>query len=125
MNYKKNFIVYDDSCGFCMQSINRFKKILGDKVDYVGRSQFLANDYGLSEQDTKKTIQFVEFAENEAAIYSGANAIFKALAHNKNYGLLLVLYKYLPGFAIISELVYSFIAKNRSKLSCTVSLPKT
>lgn len=124
MNHKKNFIVYDDHCGFCLKSIERLKKITQETISYLGRSEFNASDYGLSSDDTKKSIQYIEFKENQASIYSGANAVFKALANNKKYKFLLCLYKYLPGFAIFSEIFYSFIAKNRSKLSCTVSSPK-
>lgn len=120
---RKNFIIYDDACGFCSQGIERLKKITGTEIDYIGRSQLDASRYGLQEKDLQESIKFIEFPE--AKINSGAQAIFKAIAYNKFFKLPLYFYNYLPGFALVSEEVYKVIAKNRKGLSaCTVSKPK-
>ena len=44
---------------------------------------------------------------------SGAEASFLTLAHARGKGFWLALYRYLPGFAPVSELAYAFIAKRR------------
>ena len=101
------------------------KKISGTELNYIGRSKFNAHEYGLDEKDTKESIKFIEFPN--AQVYSGAHAIFKALAYNSRYKFLLKLYQYLPGFALISEFVYKIIATNRKKIgsaTCTVSKVK-
>ena len=121
---RKNFIIYDDACGFCSQGIERLKKITGTQIDYIGRSELDASSYGLKEADLQESIKFIELPE--AKVYSGAQAIFKAIASNKIFKLANFLYNYLPGFALVSESVYKIIAKNRKGLSaCTVSKPKT
>ncbi len=120
---RKNFIIYDDACGFCSQGIERLKKITGTQIDYIGRSKLNASSYGLQEKDLQESIKFIEFPETK--VFSGAQAIFKAIAYNKFFKLPLCFYNYLPGFAWISEAVYKVIAKNRGKISqCTVSKPK-
>ncbi len=121
---RKNFIIYDDACGFCSQGIERLKKITGTKIDYIGRSELDASKYGLQEKDLQESIKFIEFPEPR--VYSGAQAIFKAIASNKFFRFPLYFYKYLPGFALVSEEVYKVVAKNRGKINqCTVSKPKT
>lgn len=102
--------------------------IIGDQINYVGRSEFKASSYGLKEKDLEKAIKYIEFntITNCFDVYSGARAVFGALANNTLYSFPLALYKHFPPFAFISERIYSWVAANRKKLGnlCTVSKPK-
>jgi Lipase maturation factor len=55
----------------------------------------------------------VQFIAPDGERASGAEASFLTLAHARGKGLWLALYRYLPGFAPVSERAYAFIAKRR------------
>lgn len=113
----KSFIIYDADCGFCESSMERLRKILADRIDYIPRTQIPNGAYGINNQESNKAIQFVEINDNQYQVYSAAHAIFKALSYNSAWGFVLFSYKYIPGFAWVSEWLYSIVAKYRSKIS--------
>jgi len=60
---------------------------------------------------SKRAVQYIKPDGNHA---SAAEASFLTLSHARDKGIWLALYRKLPGFATISELVYTFIAAHRS-----------
>ena len=55
----------------------------------------------------------MQFIAPDGRRASGAEASFLTLAHARGKGFWLALYRYLPGFAPVSELAYAFIARRR------------
>ena len=61
--------------------------------------------------DFQRGVQYIRPAGRHA---SAAEASFLTLSHARGKGFWLTLYKRLPGFAAVSELIYAFIAAHRS-----------
>ena len=119
METQKGFIIYDSDCGFCENSIARLRSIVGEQINYVPRHDVADGNYGISLEQSNGAIQFVE-TNNQ--VYSGAQAIFKALSYKQGWGIWLWFYKYLPGFKLISEAVYKVIAKYRTQISSSCKI---
>ncbi len=56
----------------------------------------------------------MQYIAPDGQVASGADASFRTLSHARGKGLGLTLYRRLPGFAALSELIYAFIAAHRS-----------
>jgi lipase maturation factor 1 len=103
-------LIYDGDCGFCGYSVRYWKKLTGDRVDYRPYQEASAQYPAIPIADFQRAIQFITPGGNRS---SAAEASFLTLSHAPGKGFWLALYRRLPGFAIISELVYAFIAAHR------------
>ena len=103
-------LIYDGDCGFCGYWARYWQKLTGDSVEYRPYQQVLAQYPAIPEAEFQRAVQFIA-PDGERA--SGAEASFLTLAHARGKGLWLALYRYLPGFAPVSERAYAFIAKRR------------
>ena len=103
-------LIYDGDCGFCGYWARYWRKLTGDSVEYRPYQQVLAQYPTISEAEFQRAVQFIAPDGRRA---SGAEASFLTLAHARGKGFWLALYRYLPGFAPVSELAYAFIAKRR------------
>jgi predicted DCC family thiol-disulfide oxidoreductase YuxK len=103
-------LVYDGDCGFCGYSVRYWKKLTGDRVDYRPYQEVAAQYPAIPIADFQRAVQFITPDGHRS---SAAEASFLTLSHAPGKGFRLVLYRRLPGFAIISELVYAFIAAHR------------
>ena len=77
----KPLMVFDGDCNFCTLWVRRWQQMTGDAVDY------------LPAQDPRIAAQFpeipreqfdtaVQLIETDGSVYSGAEAVFRTLAHN-------------------------------------------
>ena len=91
-------MVYDGDCNFCTLWIRRWQQMTGESVDY------------LPAQDPRIPAQFpeipreqfdtaVQLIESDGAVYSGAEAVFRTLAHGPKCQWLLRTYENSPAFA--------------------------
>jgi predicted DCC family thiol-disulfide oxidoreductase YuxK len=114
-------MVYDGECNFCLLWIRRWQQATGDEVDY------------LPFQDPRVAAQFpellrsqfeaaVQLVEPEGTVFSGAEAVFRTLAHKPREHWLLDLYYHLPVFARVSEWAYRLVARNRTFFSAVSRL---
>jgi predicted DCC family thiol-disulfide oxidoreductase YuxK len=103
-------LIYDGDCGFCGYWARYWQKLTGDSVDYRPYQQVLAEYPTISEPEFQRAVQYIAPDGRRA---SGAEASFLTLAHARGKGLWLALYRYLPGFAPVSELGYAAIARRR------------
>lgn len=112
----KPLMVYDGDCNFCMLWIRRWQQTTGDHVDY------------LPAQDPRIPAQFpeipreqydtaVQLIESDGAVYSGAEAVFRTLAHSSNYQWPLRTYENSAAFAGLTEWAYGLVARNRTFFS--------
>jgi predicted DCC family thiol-disulfide oxidoreductase YuxK len=103
-------LLYDGDCGFCGYWARYWQKLTGDSVEYQPYQQVQAQYSTIAEAEFQRAVQFIAPDGRRA---SGAEASFLTLAHAPGKGLWLALYRYLPGFASVSEFAYATIAKRR------------
>ena len=103
-------LIYDGDCGFCAYWARYWEKLTGDKVEYRPYQQVAAQHPTISEAEFRRAVQFVAPDGRRA---SAAEASFLTLSHAPGKGFWLALYRYLPGFAAVSERAYAFIAAHR------------
>ena len=103
-------LIYDGDCGFCGYWARYWQKLTGDSVEYRPYQQVLAQYPTISEAEFQRAVQFIAPDGRRA---SGAEASFLTLAQARGKGFWLALYRYLPGFAPVSELAYATIARRR------------
>jgi predicted DCC family thiol-disulfide oxidoreductase YuxK len=112
----KPLMVFDGNCNFCTLWIRRWQQLTGDAVDY------------LPSQDPKIAAQFpeiprehfntsVQLIEPNGAVYSGAEAVFRSLAHNPKRRWPLNVYEKNHPFANLTEWAYRLVAENRTFFS--------
>jgi predicted DCC family thiol-disulfide oxidoreductase YuxK len=102
-------LVYDGDCGFCGYSVRYWKKLTGDRVDYRPYQEVAAQYPAIPIADFQRAVQFITPGHRSSA----AEASFLTLSQAPGKGFWLALYRRVPGFAVISELVYAFIAAHR------------
>jgi predicted DCC family thiol-disulfide oxidoreductase YuxK len=103
-------LVFDGDCGFCGYWARYWRKLTGDRVEYRPYQEVAGQYPTLSEADFRRAVQFIAPDGRHA---SAAEASFLTLSYARGKGFWLALYRYLPGFAAVSELAYAFIAAHR------------
>ena len=112
----KPLMVFDGDCNFCTFWIRRWQQMTGDRVDYLP-----AHDPRIAAQFPEiPRAQFdtaVQLIESDGAVYSGAEAVFRALAHSPKRRWPLRCYEKSTPFANITEGAYRLVAENRKIFS--------
>jgi predicted DCC family thiol-disulfide oxidoreductase YuxK len=117
----KPCLIFDGECTFCAVWLARWRHLTGDRVDY------------LPFQDTQVATRFpelrrgeleaaVHFIDGDGTIYSGAEAVFRALATNPHEHWFLDWYCHSPFFAQASERGYRLVARHRKFFSTLTRL---
>ncbi len=119
MNDKFATLVYDGDCGICKEWVDHWHCITGDRVIYRPYQQVADQFPGISLQSFEESIQLIE-ADGEVS--SGAEATFRLYRHLHPYSLLLLLYRYLPGFRPLTEFAYGFFSRHRGLLAAITHL---
>jgi predicted DCC family thiol-disulfide oxidoreductase YuxK len=104
-------LIYDGDCGFCFYWARYWERLTGERVEYRPYQEVLAQYPTISEAEFQRAVQFIAPDGRRA---SAAEASFQTLAHARGRGFWLALYRYLPGFAPVSELAYAFVARRRT-----------
>ncbi len=102
----KPLLVYDGACDFCRYWIARWQHVTQDRIDYASYQQVTAEFPEIPISVFQTSVKLI--LEN-GQIFSGAEAVLRALDNR----FLLWSYNNLPGFALLSEAVYQFVAKHR------------
>jgi predicted DCC family thiol-disulfide oxidoreductase YuxK len=106
-------VVYDGDCAFCTRWVERWQLQVGDLVDFEPSKTAAAR---FPEIPRAQLAEAIHLLEPDGHVYTGADAVFRALAHRKDHRLhvlLALLYASSPGFARISELVYRTVTHHR------------
>src|SRR5947208_13558247 len=95
-------LVYDGECGFCTLWIRRWRSATGERVEYVPfQDECIGGDFPeLSRSALESAAHLLEL---DGSVYSGAEAGFRALAHNPDHATLLKWYEHSPLFADLTE----------------------
>src|SRR3954451_19168470 len=118
----KPLMVFDGDCGFCRFWIKRWQGITGEKVEYVPFQDLAAAAAGFPEIPRERFENAVHFIETDGAVYSGAEAAFRALAHNPRERWFLYWYHHSPVFTHATEWAYRFVASHRKFFSAITRL---
>jgi lipase maturation factor 1 len=109
-------MVYDGDCRFCSLWIHRWRQSTGDRLDFLPyQDPSVAARFPEVPRGQFETA--VQLLEPDGCVYGGAEAVFRALAHNPNETWLLDWYEHSPVFAHLTEWGYRRIARNRRLFS--------
>ncbi len=108
---REPLLIYDGDCGFCIYWVRYWRKLTGDRVTYAPYQEVGAQYPEIPPAAFKDAVQYVA---PDGKIASGAEAALLTLSHAPGKGFWLALYRRLPAFAAIAELIYAFVATHRS-----------
>ena len=111
---KPGVLVYDGDCGICREWVRYWEQLTGDTVVYRPYQDAAADYPDISVEEFKRAIQLIEA---DGSVAGGADAAFRLYRNLPPYSLLHLLYRYLPGFAGISEFFYGFFSGHRGLLA--------
>jgi predicted DCC family thiol-disulfide oxidoreductase YuxK len=112
----KPLMVFDGDCNFCTLWIHRWQKLTGDAVDYLpSQDPQIAKQFPeIPREQFQNSVQLIE---PDGAVFSGAEAVFRAVAKNPRRQRPLRAYEKFPAFAGFTERVYKFVAGHRTGFS--------
>lgn len=110
----KPMMVYDGECGFCKKWITRWKFLTRDQVYYRPYQEIALQfpSIPISEFETA-----VKLITQEGEVFSGAEAVYRALAYVSFWKWLWFLYRKLPLFRWISDRAYGWVSSHRRQIS--------
>jgi len=112
----KPLLVFDGDCRFCTLWIRRCQQVTGPAVDYLP-----AQDPRIGEQFPEiprpQFAEAVQLITPDGEVFSGAEAVFRTLAHNPSWQWPLHGYESSPLLARVSEWAYRLVASHRPLFS--------
>jgi predicted DCC family thiol-disulfide oxidoreductase YuxK len=103
-------LIYDGDCGFCGYWARYWRKLTGERVRFAPYQELFEQYPEIPVEEFRRAVQYVDSVRRASA----AEASFLTLGHAPGKELWLALYRRLPGFAALSELIYAFIAAHRA-----------
>ena len=107
---RKPLLIYDGDCGFCRTWIARWRRVVGDSVDCAPYQEAAERAPGVPRERFAEAVHLIEHG---GRVSRAAEAVFRSLAYAPGRGGGLWLYRFLPGFAPLSEACYAWIARHR------------
>ena len=109
-------LVFDGDCGFCALWILRWQEATGEALDYLPSRDPSVGAWfpEIPAEDYRTSVQLVE---TDGRVYSGAEAVFRALAHGPSHRSPLRLYQFSRAFARTMEFAYRVVARHRGFFS--------
>lgn len=104
-------LIYDGDCDFCQYSVDYWKKLTGDTVDYQPYQLVSQNYPAISIADFKQSVKYIT---PDGEVASAAKASFLTLSHAPDGGIWMTLYRKMPGFAYLTEKAYTLISTHRT-----------
>ena len=109
-------MIFDGDCDFCRRWIRRWSRAIGNRVECLP-FQDPRVPKQFPELRRENLAKAVHFVESDGAVFFGAEAALRALAHNPAKGRLLNWYLRSPSFANFAERAYRFVAEHRALFS--------
>ncbi len=103
-------MIWDGQCHFCKRWIERWRQITAGKVDYDPYQQAGARFPEIPIEQFKRSVVFIE---PDGETFFAAEAVYRSLRYRSSRKWLAWSYDHVPGYAIISETAYKFIARHR------------
>jgi predicted DCC family thiol-disulfide oxidoreductase YuxK len=109
-------MIYDGDCNFCSRWIHRWQLTTGNHLDYLPFQDpcVAARFPEVPRRQFETTFQLIQ---TDGSVYGGAEAVFRALAHNPRAQWLLDWYQHSPTFARVTEWGYALVARHRRLFS--------
>ncbi len=104
-------LVYDRDCTFCAFWARYWQRLTGEAVDYRPYQEVAAQYPGIALAEFQRASQYMT---PDGRYAGGAEATLRTMRHVQAKEFWIALYLKLPGFAALSEFVYSIIAAHRS-----------
>lgn len=111
VNNNTPLLIYDGDCSFCVYWASYWQKLTANSVNYKSYQEVAPQFPTIPIAAFKRAVQYVA---PDGAVSSAAKASFLTLSHAPGKAFWLSLYRKLPGFALLSETVYAFIAAHRN-----------
>jgi predicted DCC family thiol-disulfide oxidoreductase YuxK len=112
MSLDRPLLIYDGNCEFCNYCVDYARAVTGDAIEYQPYQEVQHRFPDISEAQFQGAIRLVH---SDGHVTSGARAAFEVLAlgaHNPKWA---ACYRRVPGFAAITEFIYSLVAANRER----------
>jgi lipase maturation factor 1 len=106
----KPLLIWDGECVFCRLWIERWQVITGGKVDYAPYQEVADRFPEISPEEFTCAMTFIE---PDGETFLAAEAVYRSLRYRSSRRWLAWSYNHVPGFAVISEIAYKFIARHR------------
>ena len=107
---KRPLVIYDGDCDYCGLWISRWRRRLGDKLDFAP-FQDVWEQYPHIPRDNFSGA--VHLIMPDGTAYSGAEAVFSISKAVGRPSLVWWLYRHFPGVAPFTETGYKFVAGHR------------
>src|SRR5947207_6284547 len=114
---RRPLMIWDGECHFCRRWIERWREITAGQIDFATYQEAAGRFPEITLEQFRRTIAFVE---PDGKIVFAAEAVYRSLACRSSRKWLPWCYDHVLGFAAISEIGYSFIARHR-KFGSTVT----
>jgi predicted DCC family thiol-disulfide oxidoreductase YuxK len=111
-------LIFDGECGICRTWVDYWYQLTGNRICYRPY-QGAARDFPeIPIEELRRAMVLVEpDAQAGARVYKGAAANFRLLSYAPGRGFWWWLYRYLPGFALLSGAGYTFLSRRRGLLA--------
>jgi predicted DCC family thiol-disulfide oxidoreductase YuxK len=112
-------LVYDGDCGICRTWVEYWRGLVGAAIVFRPYQE-AAPDFPAIPRDAFRDA--IRFIDTDGTVASGAAATFQVLRRAPGRGLWWALYRWLPGFGVLSELGYRYAARHRGHLAIVTRL---
>jgi predicted DCC family thiol-disulfide oxidoreductase YuxK len=106
-------LVYDGDCTICRYWVAYWQELTSNCVVYRPYQEAATDFPAIPLEAFQRAIQLIE---PDGQVYSGAAATFRVLRHAPGRAAWWWCYSHLPGFAMVSEWGYAFLARRRGLL---------
>jgi predicted DCC family thiol-disulfide oxidoreductase YuxK len=106
-------LIYDGECRFCRSWIRRWQQATEGRVDYEEFQKVGQRFPEISRSEFESAVQLIE---PDGRVWSGADAVLRALEFGRKEHWLVRLRK-VPGFMFLARVCYRFIATHRTLFS--------
>jgi predicted DCC family thiol-disulfide oxidoreductase YuxK len=109
---ERPLLVYDGNCGFCRRWVARWRRLTGERVEYIAWQDLGDRHPEIPREDFAAA---VHLRDSDGRWTRGAAASLGALRGVPVLGLAAWAYERVPGFAAASEAFYRRVARNRGR----------
>jgi predicted DCC family thiol-disulfide oxidoreductase YuxK len=111
---KSATLLFDGECGICREWVDYWRQMTGDKVSYRPYQEAVDDFPNIPVEDLEAAIHLIEA---DGTVSKGARASYGLYRGLPPRSILLLLYRYLPGFGYFSEFCYHFFSTHRGVLA--------
>jgi|CXWL01.1.fsa_nt_gi predicted DCC family thiol-disulfide oxidoreductase YuxK len=106
---RRPVMIFDGDCGFCRLWIERWRSATGERVDYKPYQSEAARHPEIARESFAEAVHLIEA---DGRVSRGAQAVLRALSYVPGAFWLKHVYR-LPGFSVLAEAAYRFVAARR------------